>query len=194
MIGEVLSFLRRKLDDELRTGSEDESAAEKIVFVDGDKMEPLQFKLGAVTLMLINVEEERTLRAADRYIQRNGDGSVSPSFPDIRLTLHVFFVARFKLYDEAWDQLTKVISHFQSNPFYDRDNTPGLPGGVEKLIFELKTLDFAQQNEIWNALRVSHHPSVLYRANLVLVRDQQPAAPAPLVTKNLRRIGLKAGS
>jgi len=189
MIGTVLSFLRRKLDDELRALAEDESAAEKVVFVDGDKMEPLQFKLGAVTLMLINVEEERVLRAADRYVQHSADGTRSPSFPDIRLTLHLLFVARFKRYDEAWEQLSGVIAQFQSNPFCDRHNTPGLPEGVEKLIFELETLDFAKQNEIWNALRVSHHPSVLYRVNLVLVRDQQPAAPAPAAGQSVRRIG-----
>lgn len=189
MIGQVLNFLRRKLDEDLRVTTADESAADKLVFVDGDKMEPLQFKLGAVTLMLINVEEERTLRAADRYLQRHDDGTASPSFPDIRLTLHLFFVARFKLYDEAWDQLSKVLAHFQSNPFYDRHNTPGLPAGVEKLIFEFQTLDFAKQNEIWNALRICHHPSLLYRARLLLVRDQERDAPAPAAGETQRRIG-----
>ncbi|WP_157595183.1 DUF4255 domain-containing protein [Plesiocystis pacifica] len=185
----MLSFLRRQLDSELKAGSEDEAASDKVVFVDGDKMDPLQFKLGAVTLMLINVEEERVLRPADRYARRNPDGTVSRSFPDIRLSLNLFFVARFKLYDEAWQQLSQVIGHYQSKPVYDRTNTPGLPAGVEKLIFELRTLNFAEQNEIWNALRICHHPSVLYRTNLIVVEDKAVATPGVEAGEAQRKIG-----
>ena len=39
---------------------------------------------------------------------------------------------------------------------------------------ELMTLGFAEQNEVWNALRTTHHPSILYRVHLLVLRDQQP--------------------
>lgn len=189
MIGSVLNFLRTNLDAELRRDAE-ESATEKLVFVDGDKMEPLEFKLGAVSMLLVNVEEERVLRPGDRYSRVGGDGTISRVFPEIRLQLQLLFVARFKRYDEAWDQLAGVISHFQSRPYYDRHNTPGLPAGVEKLVFELRTLSFAEQNEIWNALRVSHHPSMLYRVSMLVLRDAQADAPAVAAGESQRRLGM----
>ncbi|NVB43278.1 DUF4255 domain-containing protein [Pseudenhygromyxa sp. WMMC2535] len=189
MIGSVLNFLRTDLDRALRTTGDDESANDKVAFVDGDKMDPLQFKLGAVSMLLVNVEEERLLRAGDRFRRVAEDGTVTRVFPDIRLSLQLLFVARFKRYDEAWDQLSAVLTHFQGKPAYTSQNTPALPAGVERLLFELRTFGFAEQNEIWNALRISHHPSVLYRVNLVLLRDASPAIPGVEAGEANRHIG-----
>lgn len=191
MIGQVLAFLRRRLDASLRAQSVEESATEKVVFIDGDRMDPLQFQLNTVTLMLVNVREERVLRAADRYRQPTADGKSRYSFPDIRLTLQLLFVASFKAYDESWEQLSNVIEHFQRTPVYNRQNAPDLPEGVEKLLFELVSLDFAAQNEIWNALRVNYHPSVVYKTSLIVVRDEQGEL-APGTGEVERRIGTKS--
>ena len=180
MLGQVLTFLRRRLDAELRAQGEEESANEKVVFIDGDKMEPLKFTLNTVTLMVVNVREERILRAPDRWRQPTADGGSRSSFPDIRLQLQLLFVAHFKAYDESWEQLYRVIDHFQRNPVYTRHDAPDLPDGVNKLMFELLTLDFAAQNEIWNALRVCYHPSVAYKTSLVVVRDDQGEAATPM--------------
>lgn len=191
MIGQVLSFLRRRLDADLRTQADDESATEKVVFIDGDLMDPLKFPLNAVTLMLVNVREERVLRAPDRYRQATADGGSRASFPDIRLQLQLLFVASFKAYDESWEQLSRIIEHFQRIPVYTRQNAPELPGGVDKLMFELVSLDFAAQNEIWNALRVNYHPSVVYKTSLIVVRDERGELATPTGAVELR-IGHKS--
>ena len=50
MIGGVLTFLRQHLDAHLRTElgeTPDDPSSDKIVFVDGDKFEPITFKLAA---------------------------------------------------------------------------------------------------------------------------------------------------
>ncbi len=178
MIADVLTFLKEHLDDHFRValgGSQDDPSADKVVFVDGDKMDPISFKLGAVTVLLINVEEDRVLRSPDRYARRTPDGTHERIQPDIRLILYVLFIARFKAYEEAWKHLSTLIEHFQSLPVLDAQNTPALPAGIEKLGLELVTQTFAQQNEVWNALRTTHHPSILYRIKLVGFRDRQPA-------------------
>jgi hypothetical protein len=154
-------------------GSQDEPSGDKVVFVDGDQMDPISFKLGAVTVLLINLEEERTLRNPDLYVRRTGDGHTQRVQPDIRLILHVLFVARFKQYEFAWRHLSKIIEHLQSVRVFDAQVTPELPSNIEKLVVELVTLNFAEQNEVWNALRTTHHPSVLYRLKLITFRDQQ---------------------
>lgn len=180
MLGQVLTFLRRRLDAELRAQSEEESATEKVVFIDGDKMEPLKFTLNAVTLMVVNVREERVLRAPDRWRQPTVDGGSRASFPDIRLQIQLLFVAHFKAYDESWEQLSRVIDHFQRHPVYTRALAPDLPEGIDRLMFELLTLDFAAQNEIWNALRVCYHPSVAYKTSLIVHRDERGETGMPM--------------
>ena len=70
MISKVLVFLKEQLNAHLRAKSgtpPGASVEEKVVFVDDDKMDPINFKVGAVSALLINIEEERALRDPDRY-------------------------------------------------------------------------------------------------------------------------------
>ena len=176
VIGKVLAFLRRRLDDYLRAqlGGGTDPVADIVVFLDGDKMDPIVFQEGAVTELLVNVEEERQLRAADPYMRVQDDGKPQRKQPDLRLALSILFVARFKQYDMAWDYLTKAIAYLQHNRLFERATSPDLPAGVDRLAFELVSQTFAEQNDIWNALRTTYLPSALYRARLVIVQDDQP--------------------
>lgn len=177
MIGKVLGFVRKRLDDYLRAelaGGVDDPVADKVVFLDGDKMDPISFQEGAVSELVINVEEERLLRAADPYVRVQEDGKPQRKQPDLRLVLYVLFVARFKQYDLGWDHLAKIIECLQSNPTFDREGHPELPAGVDRLTLELVTQSFAEQSDIWSALKTSYHPSALYRVRLVVLRDVKP--------------------
>ena len=191
MLAEALTFLRRHLDEQLRVrlgGSQDDAAGDKVVFLDGDKMDPISFQLNAVTTLLINIEEERILRGADPHVRQTEDGSRQRVQPDIRLILYVLFVARFKKYETAWQHLSMIVEHLQSTRVFEPATAPELPEGIERLILELVTLGFAEQNEVWNALRTTHHPSVLYRVKLVAYRDRRPAE-APIIVDTQRELG-----
>jgi hypothetical protein len=189
----VLVHLRKQLDGYLHAQLAepgDDPAADKVVFLDGDKMDPISFQEGAVSELLINIEEERQLRAADPYAGLQ-DGRLQRKQPDLRLVLHVLFVARFKQYDIAWDHLAKIIEYLQTNPTFERDAYPDLPAGVDKLTFELVTQSFTEQNDVWNALRTTYHPSALYRVRLVVLHDVKPVPQdqiQPPVIVNLHRI------
>ncbi|HLT34880.1 MAG TPA: Pvc16 family protein, partial [Enhygromyxa sp.] len=67
-----------------------------------------------------------------------------------------------------------ILEHFQTVRVIESTNTPDLPAGLDRLSIDLITLGFAEQNEIWNALRTTHHPSLLYRVKLLAFRDRQP--------------------
>jgi hypothetical protein len=193
LIADVLVFLRKHLDDHLRIAvgsSPDDPTGDRVVFIDGEQTDRLNFKLGAVTELLINVEEERVLRPADLYARRSEDGTAQRGQPDLRLTLYVLFVARFKQYDTAWQHLSKIIEHLQTVRVFEPETTPELPAGIEKLVFELVTLRFAEQNEIWGALRTGHHPSVLYRVKMLRLRDVQVADAVEVgeIASSVRRI------
>jgi hypothetical protein len=188
MIGDVLVFLKDRLDGQLRArlGSAEEAAGDKVVFLEGDKMDPVSFKLGAVTLLLINVEEERVLRAPDPYSRLAPDGTRVTANPDIRVNLYVLFVARFKQYEQAWRHLSEIIKYFQVYRSLDHHNAPELGSSIEKLTLELVTLDFSGQNEVWNALRTTYHPSLLYRVKLIVFRDAEVTQPAAVRDHDIR--------
>jgi len=137
-------------------------------------MDPISFQEGAVSELVINVEEERQLRPADPHAGLQ-DGRLQRKQPDLRLALHVLFVARFKQYDIAWEHLAKVIEYLQTHRTFERDGYPDLPAGVDRLTFELMTQSFTEQNDVWNALRTTYLPSALYRVRLVVLRDVKPA-------------------
>lgn len=174
MIDKVLVFLRARLDAYLRAQSTvtSDAQSEKVVFVDGKALNSLEFPVEAVSLLLINVEEERALRAADPYSRVTGDGSRQNVQPDIRLNLYLLFVARSE-YAHAWGYLSHVIEYFQTHRVLDQESAPDLDDGIDRLTMELITLDFSAQNEVWNALRVTQHPAVLYKVQLVVFSDQR---------------------
>lgn len=193
MIADVLNFLRRHLDERLRLvrgGSQDDTDGDRVVFVDGDKLEPLSLALGAVSLLLISLEEERINRPPDLRSRQAEDGTRLRVQPDIRLSLHLLFAARFKHYDVAWDHLSAILEHLQTTPVFEPANAPDLPPGIEMLVAELVTPDFARQNEIWGSLRIAAHPALLYRIKLVAYRDRRPVVVPVIsdVTLGARRL------
>jgi hypothetical protein len=189
MLNDVLVFLKNHLNHQLnpRAGwTAGDSQEETVVFIDGERMDPIIFKLGAVTVLLINVEEENTLRPADAYLGLSSTGDKLKVNPAIRMNLYVLFVARFKQYEIGLEYLSDIIRHFQNHRVFDHTNAPELNEGIEKLILELVTLPFAEQNEVWNALRTTYHPSVIYKVKMIVFRDTDARHVSELTEKDLR--------
>jgi hypothetical protein len=187
MIGTTLEFLRKHLDGSLRLllgGGLDDATADKVVFPPGNQepADPIQFSSGAVTMLLVNLEEERILRDAEPYRTVNGNARVNHVQPDIRLTLYILFVARFSDYASSWNSLAAILGQLQAVPVLDVETAPNLPEGVERLGFELVTQTFTELNDVWNALRTTHHPSLLYRVRLLTIRDATFSPPTPIST------------
>lgn len=158
-----------------------ESVEDRVVLLDGDKMDPVSFKLGAVTGLLINVEQEHSIRPGDPYKRVQSNGTSVQVQPEIRLNLYVLFVASFKQYEQGLNCLAHVIQYFQSHRVFDRQNTPTLSDSIEKLIVEMVTLPFSEQNEVWGALRTTYRPSVLYRLRMLMFADETAAVTAEIV-------------
>lgn len=193
MIAETLDFLRKRLDGHLAlclaTDGPNAAPQPKVVFVkyEGDA---IKFEEAVVSVLLLNIEEERTLRAPDLHARQAEDGSRVRACPELRLILYLLFVARFREYTAAWKHLSLLIEHLQSTPVLDPQTAPDLPAGIEKLVLELVTLSLAEQNEVWSALRSAHQPALLYRVKLLAYRDRQAVQPAPAgeIQIGLRRL------
>ena len=180
MIGHALTFLKNQLNQHLLTTSgwtPDQPPEERAVFPDGEKMDPISFPMGAVSLVLVNMEQDNTLRPADLYSRATIGGGKEQVQPQIRLNLHVLFVASFKDYADSLHNLSGVIAFFQANRVFNHQTAPALHADIEMLLVELTSLPFAQQNEVWSALRTTYQPSVLFKVKLLSFQDSgQPGA------------------
>lgn len=179
MIGDVLSLLRDQLDSFLRAAApaaDDGAGDPRVQLPDGAKADPIEFRLNAITLLLVNIEQETGLRSADPYLRAPGDGGLRKLQPEIQLNLRVLAVARFKVYEQGLNQLGQVIRFLQRHRAIEPGTLPGWPQQIDRLVLELVTLPQGEQNEIWSALRVSYQPSALFRVRLVVFRDADGAA------------------
>jgi len=195
MIDQALVFLKEQLNQRLRSDSglvvgEAGSERDAVVFVDGEKMEPLSFPSGTVSILLINIEQDRTMRRAEPHRGAAPDGTPVRVSPELRLELSVLFVARFKQYEVSLKVLSAIVRFFQERPLFQRTEQPELPDEIERIVVEPVSLPFAEQNEVWNALRTTYHPSVLYRVRTLVFRDRLPVA-APAVAETDLTVGHK---
>jgi hypothetical protein len=190
VIDQAMLLLRNTLNAHLTLAvpGQDASAEDAVVFLDGDKTDPISFKIGAVTMLLINVEQEPVLRAANPYQRTGPDGTPYQSRPDIRLNLRVLFVARFKQYEQALARLSQILSFFQSTPVLDAHSAPSLPAAIPQLTMELVTQPLNEQNDLWNALRATFQPSLLYRVRMLVFEDRQVDVIGPVTGAAERKL------
>lgn len=173
MIGQVVKFLRDRLNKALPRDSEG-AAEDLFAYVRTDRDDAVGFKAGAVSILLVRIEEDTTLRPPDWYVRVTAEGARQRVEPEIRLNLYLMFVARFPDdYGRALDQLSAVIRYFQNHRVFNQENSPDLGGDISLLVMELLTPTFAEQNEIWGALRVAYQPSALYKVKMVVFQDAE---------------------
>lgn len=179
MIGTTLAYLRERIDHSLGAQESKKTptkAQQRVVFLDGDQIEPLVFPQDRVSMLLVNLEEDREQRSLDAYRHRPAPGKPDQLVkrrPDIRLSLYVLFVAKFADYVTAWNRLSEVIQYFQLNPVLSAENDPAFPKDLGMLSGEIITQSFRDQKDIWSALRVSQRPSILYRFRLLTLQPRE---------------------
>ena len=187
MIDRALLFLKDQLNAHFaRAGGGAEAGLEDaVVFVDGDKLDPLTLKTGAVNLLLVNLEQENVLRPGDPFARIAADGTRMRVQPEVRLSLWLLFVARFRVYEAGLAALSTVLDYLQQNRVFEAHLNPGLDARIGRLAVELQTLPITEQNDLWSALKLAYHPSLLFKVGLVVVRDAGERAGAPVAEPKL---------
>lgn len=194
MIDEVLSLLRNKLNRYFRTQTQLQE--DKAVFLAGENTDPIVFPLNNVVPLLINIEEEKLLRPANRYQEYydHTAGTRTGKHPPISINLLVLFVCRFSAYEQSLKFLSHIMRFFQQNLTLDAENCPELKDHPEihQLRLELVTMPLSQQNEMWNSLKTQYHPSALYRVGILVFRDRGEEALTPISVREIRTSSLAA--
>jgi len=182
MISEVLVLLKDAVNNYLGAtlgwGSAQPETGQ-VVFLDSDKLDVQDFKLGAVTLVLVNLEQEHSMRPGDPYRTTLPDGTTQRVHPPIHLNAYVLFAARFKEYQQSLRYISLILQFFQNHRVFDHENTPTMSDRLDRIQVDFMTLPFSEQHNLWMLLRTSYQPSLLYKVRMVVYHDEDGlAAPA----------------
>ncbi len=186
MIDDTLVFLKNSLNAHLKMGGTTTDPQEdQVVFPVGQATDSIVFKLGAVTLLLLTLEQDNVLHAPNLYRRTLPDGSTQSINPDIRLNLSVLFVANHLQYEDSLRILSAIIQYFQNHRFLNQQNAPALDDDIDLLLIELVTPTLAEQNEIWGALRAHYHPSLMYRIKTLIFEGDVTSNAAAVQDKSV---------
>ena len=131
--------------------------------------------LDKVVLSVVNLQQDPVYHSVDLY-EKRADGKSERVRPEVKVNLFVLFIANIGDYDESLKALEHVISFFQANHVFDYATIPVLAENKGRLVFELYSMTFEQQNHLWGALGAKYQPSVMYKVGLVGIRDRRPDA------------------
>jgi hypothetical protein len=182
MIRKALLVLKDVVNDYLSTNSgwsPADSDFGQVVFLESEKVDVIDFKMGAITLLLVNVEEEHAVRPADRYKRTLADGTEQSVAPPLHLNIHVLFVARFSDYTQSLRYISLILQFFLTRRSLDHENTPALDARIDKLAMDLVTLPLSEQNNLWGILRTAYQPSLLYKVRMIVFQDEDAVTLPP---------------
>lgn len=176
MINKIFEILKKDLSDYLsRLPELDVTNAEfislsPVVRPNGE----LAIPNDSLGLTLVNVEEERVMKSQKSAFTDTG-GRVSHVNPEIKLNLYMLITANFGTYETGLKFLSGAIRFFQGKFVFTPQNTPALDPSITKLIAELQSFNFEQQNHLWGSLGAKYLPSVIYKIRLLAIQESRKA-------------------
>lgn len=129
-------------------------------------------KLGnKIVCSLVNIEEEKVLKNGLSYTTRRD--ITEQHNPIIYLNLYLLFTStKSDDYLGGLADLSAVLTFFQGKQVFNQENTRGLPPEIDKVIFDIHTLNFEYLNHLWGILGGKYFPSVLYKVRLVPIKAE----------------------
>lgn len=144
-----------------------------------------------IVLSIVNIEEDKVARNPLNYIKQNN--KILYKNPPVHLNLTLLFAATYN-YNLAIPYLEQILLFFQDKYVFTRENTEAifedLPE-LDKLIFELMSLNLEQVNQLWTTLGGHYMPSVVYRLRMIKIDNntiQSTAEPIKEIKLSESRI------
>jgi hypothetical protein len=124
-----------------------------------------------LVLTLVNIEEEKNLKPPHKIKEIAGE-ILTKQNPELHINLYVLFTAFSSQYETSLGIISDIIGFFQGKPLFTHSNTPSLNPKIEKIIAELYTLTFEQQNYLWSVMGAKYIPSVLYKLRMLTIDEE----------------------
>lgn len=168
LIRQVLDLIRQKLNESFANADprrEDWVILSNIVDQDGRSFTGAKDK---IVMVLANIKHETVISTYTAAVKTKTSAYAIVA-PPLYIDLYVIFYANF--FDENYRQglamISRTISFFQQNPWFDANTLPGLPPVVEKLAMEITSLDLLEVNYLMGMLGVNYLPSVFYKVRML---------------------------
>ena len=177
MLDVVLKFLKDEVNAWLssRTGTTSTAVDLSRIIDENGKY---GFAEDSVALSLIGYEEERVLRAqTPEYVYTGGQHVLMQ--PELCLNLTVMFASNHRLYDQALKYISYILVYFQAQASFSRESHPALDERIERIVVEVQSLTYEQQNQVWAFLGGKMLPNAIYKVRMVPMRDTAPTGVQP---------------
>ena len=129
----------------------------------------LAMQSNAITMLLVNLEEEHLFRSGAANMRR---GHSLSEAGNLCLNFHLLFIANFKDYIDSLRVLSLVLKFFRSYRTFTQQQMPALAPDIQQLSTEMVNLTFMEQGELWRSLEMPCSPSVLYKVKLLVFQDE----------------------
>ena len=148
------------------------------MFNDGDEFTAsLKDKL---IVSLVNIEEDRIAKTPDNFI-RQGDRTIYRN-PPLHFNITLIFSATHS-YEKALPLLEGIIRFFQVKNVFDATNTTSLDAEINRVVFDLMSLNLEQIHQLWTSLGGKYIPSVLFKMRMMTIDEMVIKSDAPAITK-----------
>ena len=186
MIGSLLSFVADQLNEVICLKLGLPISDKKLILspiVNADTSSSLPQK-NVLLLDLVNIKKDNLINSNMPTLNRAGT-KYEAKTPPLYLNLDILIAAYFeaKEFKSGLDVLSMVMAVFQGKPLWNHSNTPSLPKGVDKLIFEIVTLDFHEQSHLWGYIGAKYMPSVVYKMRMAIIDDERITGLIPPITE-----------
>ena len=185
MIFEVLNYLKLRLN---LFFSEGRKSAEPLIvlsnpWTNNDSTKGASF-LNAISL--INIEEEKIFKSQVPSVTYKDQSKklYTTREPELKLNMYIMISSYNKSYEDALKFISRVVGYFQSkNVFAKANEDDDVPEYVDRIIIELYTAGFEQQNQIWASLSTGYIPSVIYKVRMLTIDSGEESKEGKPITK-----------
>lgn len=124
-----------------------------------------------LVITLINIEEEKHLKPRQRF-KELANQQFSKQNPEVNLNLYVLFTAFSSEYETCLGIISDIIAFFQKKPYFDAENTPNLSPKIQKMIANMHSLTFEQQNYLWGLMGAKYLPSIVFKMRTISIDEE----------------------
>ena len=162
MIDAAISHISGELNQFLKRSSEldeDVVVVSNILEQDGSVASHVNNK---IVVSLVNIQQDTV-----PFRQQNlaSVGSVRSVVSTPPLYFNLYFSGNN--YHEGLKFISSTINYFQGQPVFDRSNSPGLAGNIDKLVLDIENLSMSDLSGVWGMLSGKYLPSILYKVRMV---------------------------
>jgi hypothetical protein len=164
----VLELIRQKLDEHFKLAdprAEEWVILANIVDHDGRAFAAAKDK---IVMMLVNIKHETVISTYTAAIPSKTNAFQVVPAP-IFIDLYILFFANF--YDDNYRQgltmISRTISYFQQNPWFNTTNLPDVPPSIDRLTMEITNLDLLEVNYLMGMIGTKYLPSVYYKLRML---------------------------